>query len=98
MDDVVFLSSSYRDLHSLDHFAVECEAAGNRIGTSKSEAMVLSRKPTECLLRGGNEFLPQVMEFKYLGVLFVIKGENGSGGWPDNRGSGGGIAFALSHH
>ena len=46
VDNVVFLSSSVRDLqHSLDHFAVGCEAAGMRIGTSKSEAMVLSRKP-----------------------------------------------------
>ena len=36
-DDVVFLSSSVRDLqHSLDHFAVECEAARMRISTSKS--------------------------------------------------------------
>ena len=34
-DDVVFLSSSVHDLqHSLDHFAVECEAARMRISTS----------------------------------------------------------------
>ena len=38
-DYVVFLSSSVRDLqHSLNCFAVESEAAGMRISTSKSEA------------------------------------------------------------
>ncbi|XP_068613462.1 AN1-type zinc finger protein 3-like [Brachionichthys hirsutus] len=42
-----------------------------RISTSKSEAMVLSRKRVECTLRVGEEILPQVEEFKYLGVLFT---------------------------
>jgi len=46
------------------------EAAGMRISTSKSENMVLSRKRLECPLWVGNEILPQVEEFKYLGVLF----------------------------
>ena len=74
-DDVVSLSSSVCDLQcSLDYFAVECEMAGMRISTSKSEAMALSRKPMECLLWVGNEFLRQVKEFKYLGVLFASKG------------------------
>ena len=74
-DDVVLLASSVCDLqHSLDRFAAECEAAGMRISTSKSEAMVLSRKPMDCLLRVGNESLPQVKEFKYLGVLFASEG------------------------
>ena len=51
-DDVVLMASSACDLqHSLDRFAVECEAAGMRISTSKSEAMGLSRKPMECLPR-----------------------------------------------
>ena len=73
--DVVLLASSVCDLqHSLDRFAAECEAAGMRISTSKSEAMVLSRKPMDCLLRVGNESLPQVKEFKYLGVLFASEG------------------------
>ncbi|KAI3362592.1 hypothetical protein L3Q82_001680 [Scortum barcoo] len=42
-DDVVLLaSSSSQDLqHVLERFAAECEAAGMRISTSKSEAMVL---------------------------------------------------------
>ncbi|TWW69735.1 hypothetical protein D4764_18G0005410 [Takifugu flavidus] len=49
-------------------------AAGMRISTSKSEAMVLDRKKVECLLRVKEEILPQVEEFKYLGVLFTSGG------------------------
>ncbi|KAK5888457.1 hypothetical protein CesoFtcFv8_014550 [Champsocephalus esox] len=45
-----------------------------RISTSKSEAMVLSRKPMDCPLQVGNESLPQVKELKYLGVLFSSEG------------------------
>ncbi|TWW54789.1 hypothetical protein D4764_0289820 [Takifugu flavidus] len=60
-DDVVLLASSARDLQlSLDQFATACEAAGMKISTSKSEAM--------------EEILPQVEEFKYLGVLFTSEG------------------------
>ena len=40
-----------------------------RISTSKG-AMVLSWKPFFCILQVGNEPLPQVEEFKYLGLLF----------------------------
>ncbi|KAK0135351.1 putative uncharacterized transposon-derived protein F52C9.6 [Merluccius polli] len=58
-DDVVLLASSDRDLQlSLDRFAAECEAVGMRIST----------------LRVGDEILPQVEEFKYLGVLFTSEG------------------------
>ncbi|KAK0137964.1 Delta-1-pyrroline-5-carboxylate synthase [Merluccius polli] len=65
----------YRDLQlSLDRFAAECEAVGMRISTSKSESMVLNRKRVECTLRVGDEILPQVEEFKYLGVLFTSEG------------------------
>ncbi|KAI3370509.1 hypothetical protein L3Q82_025270 [Scortum barcoo] len=71
-DDVVLLASSSQDLqHVLERFAAECEAAGMRISTSKSEAMVLDRKRVACPLRVGGEVLPQVEEFKYLGVLFT---------------------------
>ncbi|KAK0144504.1 Retrovirus-related Pol polyprotein from type-1 retrotransposable element R2 [Merluccius polli] len=74
-DDVAQLASSDRDLQlSLDRFAAECEAAGMRISTSKSESMVLNRKRVECTLRVGDEILPQVEEFKYLGVLFTSEG------------------------
>ena len=59
-DDVDLMAPSVCDLqHSLDRFSAECEAAGMRISTSKSEAMVPSRKPMDRLLRVGNEFLPQ---------------------------------------
>ncbi|TWW78064.1 R2 Retrovirus-related Pol polyprotein from type I retrotransposable element [Takifugu flavidus] len=74
-DDVVLLASSARDLQrSLDRFAAPCEAAGMKISTSKSEAMVLNRKKVKCLLRVKEEILPQVEEFKYLGVLFTSEG------------------------
>ncbi|KAI3369149.1 hypothetical protein L3Q82_026109 [Scortum barcoo] len=78
-DDVVLLASSGQDLqqHVLERFAAECEAAGMRISTSKSEAMVLDRKRKRvaCPLRVGGEVLPQVEEFKYLGVLFTSEGK-----------------------
>ncbi|KAI3351539.1 hypothetical protein L3Q82_020383 [Scortum barcoo] len=59
-DDVVLLASSSQDLqHVLERFAAECEAAGMRISTSKSEAMVLDRKRVACPLWVGGEVLPQ---------------------------------------
>ncbi|KAI3367896.1 hypothetical protein L3Q82_026726, partial [Scortum barcoo] len=59
-------TSSSQDLQRvLERFAAECEAAGMRISTSKSEAMVLDRKRVACPLRVGGEVLPQVEEFKY---------------------------------
>ncbi|KAJ0009622.1 hypothetical protein NQD34_001324 [Periophthalmus magnuspinnatus] len=74
-DDVVLMASSSQDLQqALGRFAAECEAAGMRISSSKSEAMVLDRKKVVCLLRVGGESLPQVEEFKYLGVLFTSEG------------------------
>ncbi|KAK3505944.1 hypothetical protein QTP70_018870, partial [Hemibagrus guttatus] len=60
--------------HALGRFAAECEAAGMRVSTSKSEAMVLDRKKVACTLQVGGEVLPQVEEFKYLGVLFTSEG------------------------
>ncbi|KAK3573193.1 hypothetical protein QTP86_015101 [Hemibagrus guttatus] len=52
----------------------EFEAAGMRVSTSKSEAMVLDRKKVACTLQVGGEVLSQVEEFKYLGVLFTSEG------------------------
>ncbi|KAK3522355.1 hypothetical protein QTP86_007643 [Hemibagrus guttatus] len=72
--DVVLLAPSSLDLqHALGHFAAECEAAGMRVSTSKSEAMVLDRKKVGCTLQVGGEFL-QVEEFKYFGVLCTSEG------------------------
>ncbi|KAK3515853.1 hypothetical protein QTP70_034764, partial [Hemibagrus guttatus] len=74
-DDVVLLAPSSLDLqHALGRFAAECEAAGMRVSTSKSEAMVLDRKKVACTLQVGGEVLPQVEEFKYLRVLFTSEG------------------------
>ncbi|TWW59397.1 hypothetical protein D4764_06G0009270 [Takifugu flavidus] len=74
-NDVVLLASLARDLQlSLDRFPAAYEVAGMKISTSKSEAMVLNRKKVECLLRVKEEILPQVEEFKYLGVLFMSEG------------------------
>ncbi|KAI3364615.1 hypothetical protein L3Q82_011394 [Scortum barcoo] len=70
-----WLHSSQDLQHVLERFAAECEAAGMRISTSKSEAMVLDRKRVACPLRVGGEVLPQVEEFKYLGVLFTSEGK-----------------------
>ncbi|KAK3510314.1 hypothetical protein QTP70_001363 [Hemibagrus guttatus] len=75
-DDVVLLAPSSLDLqHALGHFTAECEAAGMRVSTYKSEAMVLNRKKVACTLQVGGEVLPQVEEFKYLGVLFMTEGK-----------------------
>ena len=49
-DEVLMAPSACDHQHSLDRFAAECEVAGMRISTSKSEAMVFSRKPMDCLL------------------------------------------------
>ncbi|KAK3558999.1 hypothetical protein QTP86_000115 [Hemibagrus guttatus] len=46
------LDQSGLDLqHALGCFAAECEAAGMRVSTSKSEAMVLDRKKVACTLQ-----------------------------------------------
>ncbi len=74
-DDVVVLATSDQDLqHALGRFAAECEAAGMRISASKSEAVVLSQKRVASPLQVGGVLLPQVVEFKYLGVLFTSEG------------------------
>lgn len=46
--------------------AAKSRATKMWIGTSESEAMVLSWKRLQCHLQVGNEFLPQVKTFKYL--------------------------------
>ncbi|KAK3539792.1 hypothetical protein QTP70_013228 [Hemibagrus guttatus] len=75
-DDVVLLAPSSLDLqHALGRFSAECEAAGMGVSTSKSEAMVLDQKKVACTLQFGGEVLPQVEEFKCLGVLFPSEGK-----------------------
>ena len=56
-DDVVLLASLARDFQLLlDRFAAECVAAGMRISTSKSEAVVLGRKKVDCPFRVGDRY------------------------------------------
>ncbi|KAK3559257.1 hypothetical protein QTP86_008827 [Hemibagrus guttatus] len=69
------VQSLYDQSRSLVRIASsECEAAGMSISISKSEAMILDRKKVACTLQVGGEFLPEMEEFKYLGVLFTSKG------------------------
>ncbi|KAK3515182.1 hypothetical protein QTP70_009592 [Hemibagrus guttatus] len=50
--DVVLLAPSSQDLQrALGHFPAECEVAGMRVSTSKSEAMVLNWKKVACTLQ-----------------------------------------------
>ncbi|KAK3506157.1 hypothetical protein QTP70_018390, partial [Hemibagrus guttatus] len=71
---LVLIASCLDLQHALGRFAAVCEAAGMRVSTSKSEAMVLDRKKVACTLQVGGEVLPQVEEFKYLRVLFTSEG------------------------
>lgn len=72
-DDVVLLVSSNHG-QTTPQLAAECEGAGMRISTSKSETMVLNQKRVDHPLQGvGEQVLPQVEEFKYLRVLFTRK-------------------------
>lgn len=69
---MMWFSSSVRDLqHVLYQFEAKCEVAWMRISTSKLEAIVLRWK--KYLLPVGEEILPQVEEFRFLGVLFTSK-------------------------
>ena len=70
-DDLVLLASLAHDLQVRS----ESEEAGMRMSTSKSEAMVLSRKKVDSLLQVGKEIQSQVEEFKYCKVLFTIEGK-----------------------
>ncbi|KAK3556526.1 hypothetical protein QTP70_009073 [Hemibagrus guttatus] len=75
--DVLLAPSSLDLQHALGRFAAECETAGMRVSTSKSEAMVLDRKKVACTLQVGGEVLPQVEEFKYRGLVHEC-GKDGS--------------------
>ena len=68
----------HRKVTSSSHWErclAESEGAGMRISNSKSEAMVLRWKRVDCPHWVGRELLPQVEEFKYLGVLLTSKGK-----------------------
>lgn len=65
---------------------VQFEAAGTRISTTKTETMVLTWKRVDFPVQVGEELLPQVDEFKYLGILFMSEGKKWSGRLIDGRG------------
>lgn len=68
---MVSLDFSERDLqHTFDWFAAKYEAAGMRVNTSKSEAMVLCRKAVDCSLELGSELPPKVIV-----ILFTSEGK-----------------------
>lgn len=75
----------------------QCEAVGVRISTSKSEPMVLSRKPIDCLLPVGNVSLHPSKGVHVPRGLVHGRGEDGGRVWLENRSNGGGIALALPH-
>lgn len=67
VDDVALLASSNGDVQlTLEEFAAEFEVFGSGISTCRSEAMVLRWKRVECKISVGDEFRPQVPEFKYI--------------------------------
>ena len=71
-DDLVLLASSESDLqHALSGFTTDCDTAGIKISTSKTEVLRLSRNPVQCSLQVGGISLKQVEKFKYLGVAFT---------------------------
>ncbi|TWW60989.1 hypothetical protein D4764_05G0010790 [Takifugu flavidus] len=57
----------------------KCEAAGMRISTSKSEAMVLSQKKVECLLRVKEEILDPSGGVQVPRGVVHERGKNGAG-------------------
>ena len=75
-DDLVLLGPTQDDLQAtLDKFDAECREAGMEISTSKSQTLVLSRKPLRCDLHVSGSPLEQVEKFKYLGVDFASDGK-----------------------
>lgn len=69
------LAPSLQDLqYTVGRFAAYWEVTGMRISSSKSKDMVLDRQKVACRLQVGGQFLLQVEELKFLGVLFVSEG------------------------
>ncbi len=67
-DDVVLLALSDPDFHcTLGWFVARSKAAGTRVSSSRSEAIVLCWKVVDCSFQFLSESLPQVKDFKYLG-------------------------------
>ena len=58
-----------------NRFETKCGEACMRISTSKTEAMVVSRAPSQCTLHVSGVPLNQVERFKYLGFTFTSDGK-----------------------
>ncbi|KAI3361882.1 hypothetical protein L3Q82_002204 [Scortum barcoo] len=75
-DDVVLMASSGQDLqHVLERFAAECEAGWDENQHLQIRGHGSRPEKGGCPLQVGGEVLPQVEEFKYLGVLFTSEGK-----------------------
>ena len=67
---------SHRPMTSMTRFATECEAAGMKMSTSKSEAMVLTRRKADCLLQvGGGRSCPKWRSSSTLGSCSRVRGK-----------------------
>ena len=64
-DDLVLLSSTESGLQrTLNSFADECNTAGMKISTAKTEVFHLSRNPDQCVLQVNGATLKHVEKFK----------------------------------
>lgn len=69
------VKSGWDFLQVLELYAAKCEVFGMRVSTSKPEAIVLRWKTEDCFLQEESESFSQVMELKYLKVLFKRGGK-----------------------
>jgi len=74
---VLMASSSQAFQRTLEKFAAKYEAAGMKVSSSKSEAMVLNQKKVECSLQVGDESLHH-----FRGVMWVSCSQV-MGGWSE---------------
>ena len=58
-------------VYDLDWYRTECEAAGLRVSTSNSVAMVLSQKTVDYTLQIWGEVQPKAKDLKYFSVFFM---------------------------
>ena len=74
-DDLVLLSSTESGHHRvLISYADACNTAGMKISTAKTEVLLRSRNPDQCVLQVNGATLKQIEKFKYLGVAYTSDG------------------------
>src|SRR5215475_6598883 len=70
-DDLLLLADDESGLQRAPNsFNEQCQNAGMKISTEKTEVMVISRTPSQCTLHVSGVPLKQVERFKYLGFTF----------------------------